>query len=384
MRTGAVAMVFGTRPELVKLAPLLWKIGPVAHLIHTGQHPSESLVEILDDLGVAPPERSGHASGTPRGRQIGEAVATTTEALIACAPDVVVVQGDTNSTLAGALAADSLDLPLVHVEAGLRAFDRALPEERNRIVVDHLADLACAPTTTARDNLLREGIEADRIVITGNTVVDAARRCLPEPVARAAITSRFAVHRGEYALATFHRPENVDDPHRLQAIIDELAQLPLPVLLPVHPRTADRARAAGVELSVGALRAIAPVGFREFLALEADSAFIVTDSGGVQEEASIVGRPAIVVRRSTERPEGLGTVATLVSAGPTIGTTARAFLADLDAIHQRLSGLACPYGDGQSGPRTIAAITAFIGRTDPNSARYDAPRGPSADSAPRR
>lgn len=353
-------MVFGTRPELVKLAPLLWEIGQTAHTIHTGQHRLETLVETAADLGVEPPSTSCNIPQSPRGRQIGEAVAAVTEALIALRPDVVVVQGDTNSALAGALAATSLDVPLVHVEAGLRAFDRALPEERNRIVIDHLADLGCAPTEIARDHLRREGIAEERIVVTGNTVVDAARRCLPNPVARATIVERFGLTSAEYVVATFHRSENVDDPIPLQTIIGELSRLPMPVILPAHPRTVDRARGAGLDLAAGAIRLIEPVGYREFLALEAECALIVTDSGGIQEEASIVSRPVIVVRRSTERPEGLGTVSTLVGIGPAIGNATRAVLADLDATHRRLAALGPLYGDGHAAPRTVAAITALL------------------------
>ena len=360
MRTGAVAMVFGTRPELVKLAPLLWEFGQAANTIHTGQHRLETLIETAADLGLEPPSISYDIVQSPRGRQVGEAVAAVTEALVAMRPEVVVVQGDTNSALAGALAATSLDIPLVHVEAGLRAFDRALPEERNRIVIDHLADLGCAPTETARAHLRLEGIAEGRIVVTGNTVVDAARRCLPNSVERAAVVERYGLTSTAYVLATMHRPENVDDALALEAIIDELGRLPIPVIFPAHPRTVDRARDADLDLAAGSIRLIGPVGYREFLALEAECALIVTDSGGIQEEASIVGRPAIVVRRSTERPEGLGTVSTLVGVGPEIGTTARAMLTDLDAIHRQLAALGSLYGDGHAAPRTLAAINDLL------------------------
>ncbi len=360
MRTGAVAMVFGTRPELVKLAPLLWEIGQTAHTIHTGQHRLETLAETAAALGVEQPTISCGIVQSPRGRQIGEAVTSVTEALVGARPEVVLVQGDTNSALAGALAATSLDIPLVHVEAGLRAFDRDLPEERNRVVIDHLADLGCAPTETARENLRREGIAEERIVVTGNTVVDAARRCLPPPAERAAVLDRFGLTSAAYVLATMHRPENVDDPIPLRTVIDELSRLPLPVIFPAHPRTVDRARDAGLDLAGGSIRLIEPVDYLEFLALEAECALIVTDSGGVQEEASIVGRPTIVVRRSTERPEGLGTVSTLVNVGPDIGTAVRGVLAELSSTHRRLAVMGSPYGDGHAAPRIVAAVEALL------------------------
>ena len=360
MRTGGVALVFGTRPELVKLAPLVWQLGDAVHTIHTGQHPIEDLRALCVDLEVSEPNHACSVAPTPAGRQIGEAISAVTDALIEHRPDVVVVQGDTNSTLAGALAASSLDLPVVHVEAGLRAFDRRLPEERNRILVDHLCDLACAPTETARAHLTREGIEGSRIVMSGNTVVDAAARCLADPSARAAMLDARGLDANAFVLATFHRPENVDDGPRLDAIIRELAALELPVVFPVHPRTRDRAAHAGIDLDRGNIRVIPPLGYRKFLALAAECALIVTDSGGVQEEASIVGRPAIVVRRSTERPEVLGTVTTLVEAGPAIGTEAGALLSDRSAVHRRLAGLTTPYGDGHAATRIVAAINDLL------------------------
>ena len=361
MRAGALALVFGTRPELVKLAPMLWELGGDARTIHTGQHPWESLAEVQADLELAEPDTCCTISSMPRGRQIGEAVIAVTEALIAHTPEIVVVQGDTNSTLAGALAATSLGLPLVHVEAGLRAFDRGLPEERNRVVVDHLADLLAAPTDTARNHLRDEGIAEDRIVVTGNTVVDAAKHCLPSAEARARLRKRFGLTANGYAVATFHRPENVDHHEPLRTIVDELSRLPIPVLLPVHPRTVDRARHAGVELARGSVRIVPPLGYRDFLAVAADSALLITDSGGVQEEASVLGRPAVVVRRSTERPEILGTVTTLVTPGPAIGHAVGRLLMDLDAVHRRLAELASPFGDGHAARHTIAAIERWLG-----------------------
>jgi UDP-N-acetylglucosamine 2-epimerase (non-hydrolysing) len=359
MRAGAVAMVFGTRPEVVKLAPVAWVLGPSAVTVHTGQHPATALEPLYADLGLGHPDVALEVARRPRGRQIGEAVAAVTDALQTLAPDIVVVQGDTNSTLAGALAADSLDLPVVHVEAGLRSFDRAMPEERNRIVVDHLAALLCAPTPTAAGHLRAEGIAAERIVITGNTVVDAARRCLPDEATRRAVCARVGVVPDGFVLATFHRPENVDDPGRLREILDALRSLPRPVLLPVHPRTVDRAADHGVTLDGDALRTIEPVGYREFLALEASSALVVSDSGGVQEEVSVLGRPAVIARTSTERPEVIGSFARLVDPGAAIGPAAREVLDDIDASHAALRDRTTPYGDGRAGEHTVAAIEAW-------------------------
>jgi UDP-N-acetylglucosamine 2-epimerase (non-hydrolysing) len=318
----------------------------------------------------------------PAHRQIGEAVVAVGDALRTLAPDVVVVQGDTNSTLAGALAASSLDLPVVHVEAGLRAFDRALPEERNRIVVDHIADLLCAPTETARSHLLDEGCDADRIVVTGNTVVDAVRIAGPDAAAVDAVLAHHRVTRDGYVLATFHRQENVDDPDVLAAIVRQLAAIDLPVLFTVHPRTRDRADRAGIVLEAGRIRALDPLGFREFVALESAGAFIVSDSGGVQEEASIVGRPVVVARRSTERPEVLGTFATLVDPATGIGPAATALAADVAAAHRRLAGLSSPYGDGHAARAIVRSIEARFPGDGRTMHRYHADRGRRDASVP--
>ncbi len=387
MRAGEVAVVYGTRPEVVKLAPVLWELGTAALTVHTGQHPLESLTPLLADLDLASPSRSTTVRAQPRGRQIGDAVIGLTEILADAAPSVVVVQGDTNSTLAGALAASALDLAVVHVEAGLRSFDRAMPEERNRVVTDHLADLLCAPTTVARGHLLAEAIDPDRIVVTGNTVVDAARRVLPPTEVRRGLLAELGVEPGAYVLATFHRPENVDDPERLARIVAELAALPLPTLLPVHPRTLDRARHAGVTLGGGAIVTTEPLGYRSFLSALAGCVLAVSDSGGVQEEASVVGRPVVVVRGSTERPEILGTFATLIDPGPAIGKTVRALLDDRDAVSSALATTPTPYGDGHAGRRTVTAIERLVAGSRPGDSaetrHYDAARGRDDDDATR-
>jgi UDP-N-acetylglucosamine 2-epimerase (non-hydrolysing) len=382
MRTGAVALVFGTRPELVKLAPLVWRLGEACVTVHTGQHPAELLDDVRVDLGLAPPTVAcGVGTAVPH-RQIGAAVSAVGDALVQLAPDVVVVQGDTNSTVAGALAAGGLHLPVVHLEAGLRAFDRALPEERNRIVVDHLADLLCAPTETARAHLRDEGCADDTVVVTGNTIVDAVRRMRPDASVTAQTLARHGVEADAFVLATFHRQENVDDADRLAAIVDQLSTIPLPVVLPVHPRTQDRATHAGIELARGSIRTVAPLGFRDFLALESSCAFLVSDSGGVQEEASIVRRPVIVARRSTERPEVLGSVATLVDPSTGIGPAAATLAGDVAGAHRRLAELESPFGDGHAAERVVAELaTRFTGDGAPTR-RYDAARGRPDASIP--
>lgn len=359
MREHSIAVVFGTRPEVVKLAPVLWALGATARTIHTGQHYDPALAaRLLTELGLDPPALQLRVGGAPRGEQIGAATTLLDRAFATEPPAVVVVQGDTNSTVAAALAANARRIPLVHVEAGLRSFDRVMPEEHNRIVADHLADLCCAPTETSRAQLAAEGITGARVVVTGNTVVDAAARMLPDDAARAALLHRFGLRQDAYVLSTFHRPENVDDDARLRVILSELHGLPLPVVLPLHPRTAARLHASGSD-ALGSVQVIEPLAYREFLGLARECAFLVSDSGGVQEEASIVKRPVLVVRASTERPEVVGTFAELVGPGPSIGEHGRAWAADLEGLHARLATVPTPYGDGHAGERIAAAIAGL-------------------------
>ncbi len=360
MRERSVAVVFGTRPEAVKLAPVVAALGSAARTIHTGQHYDPALAaDLLDEVGLDPPDLQLQIGGTSRAGQIERALDLLDQAFTETPPDLVVVQGDTNTTLAGALAANAHRIPLVHVEAGLRSYDRAMPEEHNRVVADHLADLCCAPTETSRAQLSAEGISGARVVVTGNTVVDAALRMLPDETQRTNLLEHHGLTRNGFVLSTFHRPENVDDPRVFASILSELSALPLPVVLPLHPRGVTRAEAAGLLDLPGSVRIIAPVGYREFLGLARECAFLVSDSGGVQEEASVVKRPVLVVRVSTERPEVLGTFAELVAAGPDIGERSRAWVADVDAMHQRLLTTPTPYGDGRAGERIAAAIAGF-------------------------
>jgi UDP-N-acetylglucosamine 2-epimerase (non-hydrolysing) len=359
----SIAFVLGTRPELIKVAPLVRLFGDQARVIHTGQHYDEQLSgQFLAELGIGVPDLLLGVGGRTRGTQIGDATSQLEASFAAAPPDVVVVHGDTNATVAGALAANASNIPLVHLEAGLRSFDRAMPEEHNRVVADHLADLCLAPTETNRANLAAEGIGGDKVILTGNTVVDAVMSLLPPPGERAGILARHELEPSEFVLATFHRPENVDDPETLAIILTELAATPLPVVLPLHPRTRAKIASFGLEGLLKNVSVSEPTGYREFLALAAESALLVSDSGGVQEESSILKRPVLVVRNSTERPEILGTFAQLVPPGPLITTWIGQLLADIPGLHARLATMPSPYGDGTSAPRSAAAISILLSR----------------------
>lgn len=354
--------MLGTRPEIIKLAHVIRLLGPAARVVHTGQHYDSALSKVfIESFGLNEPEVDLAVGGMTRGGQIGSALCALDEYLAEEPPRAVVVQGDTNTALAGGLAANALEIPLVHVEAGLRSHDRRMPEEHNRVLIDHLADLLCAPTKVAKANLAGEGIVASRTKVTGNTVVEAVLELLPEAHERKALLSRYGLDAGRFVLSTFHRPENVDDPDRFGVILEELASLGVPVVLPLHPRSLRRASEHGLDSLLKEIRVVKPIGYEAFLGLGAESAFLISDSGGVQEEVSVYKRSVIVVRRSTERPEVLGTFAELVEPGPGISELARKWLSDVDALHERLKLEPSPYGDGSASKRTVDEIGVLVG-----------------------
>ncbi len=354
--TGAIAVVLGTRPEIIKLGNIIRLLGPAVSVIHTGQHYDAALSEsFLRSFGVAEPSTHLGVGGKSRGAQIGEAVAALDSHLDLNRPLALMVQGDTNAALAGGLAANAREIPLVHVEAGLRSHDRRMPEEHNRVLVDHLGDLLCAPTETSRQNLIDEGILQSRIRVTGNTVVEALEGALPGHEERSRLLAAHGFEPKQFILATFHRPENVDDPQRFEALLEDLGSLPLPVLLPLHPRSVSRVEEYGFDALLENLKVISPIGYRDFIGLAAESAYLVSDSGGVQEEVSVLKRPVIVVRRSTERPEVIGTFARLCEPGQ-IGEVASQWLLDVEDIHRALEETPSPYGDG-SASQTIVDET---------------------------
>jgi UDP-N-acetylglucosamine 2-epimerase (non-hydrolysing) len=357
-----IAVVFGTRPEIIKLSRIIELLGERAFTIYSGQHFHRALAaDFIDELELSPPHLALQVGGQHRGLQIADVVGRLAEQFSAARPAAVIVQGDTNTTVGAALAANCVDVPLVHIEAGLRSFDRRMPEEHNRVVVDHLADVCCAPTETARQNLLAEGIPEQRIAVTGNTIVDVATRLLDGPDERRALLRRMGLHSSAFVLATFHRPENVDEAPRLRTILEQLGSIGVPIVFPVHPRTHNQIRRHNLDQALAGIRVVPPLGYRAFLDLAAESAFIVSDSGGVQEEASIVKRPVVVVRRSTERPEVLGSFSTLISSLEKLPAVARAWLEDLPAMHQELASMESPYGDGHASERSVQAVLHVIG-----------------------
>jgi UDP-N-acetylglucosamine 2-epimerase (non-hydrolysing) len=358
---GSVAVVLGTRPEIIKLAHVIRLLGPAAVVLHTGQHYDVGLSgTFLDAFGLAEPAAYLEVGGQTRGQQIGLGVRALDDQLAELGPSALVVQGDTNAALAGGLAANAREKMLVHVEAGLRSYDRRMPEEHNRVLVDHMGDLLCAPTEVSHKNLLEEGIPESRIRVTGNTIVEAVIELMPAPEERAGLLADYGLTANAFVLSTFHRPENVDDPERFRLVLQQLASVDLPVLLPLHPRSQARAAEHGLGDLLGGITVIDPIGYREFLGLGAESAFLISDSGGVQEEVSVYKRTVIVVRRSTERPEVLGTFAELVEPGPGISEIAERWTADVSGLHQSVAAIPSPYGDGTASARIVAEMEELV------------------------
>ncbi|MFD8478114.1 non-hydrolyzing UDP-N-acetylglucosamine 2-epimerase [Kitasatospora sp. NPDC059673] len=358
MPSPAVALIFGTRPEIVKLAGVARLLGTRARLVWTGQHWDAKLTTcFFDQYGLPRPDHVlDGIGGEARGRQIGRMVAALSDHFTRQPPAAAVVQGDTNTAAAGALAAHCAGIPVVHVEAGLRSFDNAMPEEANRRLIAPLADLHCAPTPTAAAHLLREGVEAGRVLITGNTVVEATLESLPGKAEADRLLTRHGLTEGGYVLATVHRPENTDDRARLARLLDQLAGVGLPVLLPLHPRTRAAVDRFGLHRSIARLRQTDPLDHAAFLGLARHCRLLVSDSGGVQEECTVLKRPLVVVRNSTERPEAVRAgFARLARPGQQLALALREMLADTTAT-ERLARTPSPYGDGSAGTAIVAAL----------------------------
>lgn len=358
---GSVHFVLGTRPEIIKLAPLIRALGPKAQVVHTGQHYDANLSQaFLDQFGLVEPGTYLDVGGHTRGAQIGKIISAMDDHLNESKAGAVVVQGDTNSVLAGALAANARETPLIHVEAGLRSYDRAMPEEHNRVLTDHVADLCLAPTQQNIDNLAAERIDSARVRLTGNTVVEALSWLRPVEHDVEAMLSGRELMWEEFVLCTFHRPENVDDPESLHRILHALESCPMTVYFPMHPRTRARVSALAGDLRLENLRIVDPVDYVTFLGLQSAAALIIADSGGVQEEVTVLKRPLVVVRNSTERPESLGTFATLVRPGEDLSAAVEHAFESVSDDLARLQDEPSPYGDGRATQRSMAAISELF------------------------
>ncbi len=296
-----VLTVVGARPQFIKAAAVsrVLRLEHVEVLVHTGQHYDREMSALFfEELGIPRPDHELGVGSGGHGWQTGQMLIRLEDILQQEHPDWTLVYGDTNSTLAGALAAAKLGVRVAHVEAGLRSFNRTMPEEHNRVLTDHCSDLLFCPTAGAAEQLAREGVTSG-VHVVGDVMYDAALQFAEIARARSTILQQLGLLPTEYVLATLHRPYNVDDPARLGQVLAALNQLAMPVVFPVHPRT--RGRLTGQD--VGGLRLIDPVGYLDMLALEQHAALIVTDSGGVQKEAYFFAIPCITLRPETEWSE---------------------------------------------------------------------------------
>jgi len=349
-----ILIVIGTRPEIIKMSPIIRECdtqGLAYSVVHTGQHYSYAMDRIFfEQLNLASPEYNLDVGSGTHGAQTAAILTGIENILLQDPPGVVLVQGDTNTVCAGALAAVKLHIPVGHIEAGLRSHDRGMPEEINRIIADHVSDQLYAPTEISRQNLLCEGIDEEKITVTGNTVVDAVQQNIRIAYNKVHPLEDLCLEPQHYFLVTAHRVENVDDPLRLAEILNSLKNLSeqyeIPVIFPMHPRTQKMVRE--FSLSTEGIRVIDPVGYLEFLLLEAKSALILTDSGGVQEESCILSVPCVTLRENTERPETIDAGSNMLA-----GTNAETILAAADRMMETSRMWSNPFGDGDAAHRII-------------------------------
>ncbi len=352
-----IAIVLGTRPEIIKMAPIIRAcINNKADyfILHTGQHYTYKLDRIFFEQLQLPEARYNLdvGSGT-HGEQTGKILTGVEKILKQEQADIVLVEGDTNSVFAGALAACKMGIRVGHVEAGLRSYDRSMPEEINRVLADHCADLLFAPTRRAVETLLGEGIKRENIHLTGNTIVDSIQQNLSLARSRTNIHAGLSITPGKYFLVTLHRQENVDDRERFQSILEGLKRLAdtysMPVVYPVHPRS--RKMMSQFNLEANGVTLIEPVDFLEFLVLESDARLILTDSGGVQEESCILNVPCVTLRDNTERPETVEIGANIVA-----GATPVSIVDCARTMLSRDTKWANPFGEGNTGEKIIKII----------------------------
>ncbi len=359
-----IATVIGTRPEIIKMAPVLdemEKMGIDNILIHTGQHyDHEMSQQFFQDLKIKKPDYNIGVGSNSHGKQTAIMMESIENVLIKEKPDIIIVQGDTNAVLAGALTASKLHMAVGHVEAGLRSYDRTMPEEINRQIADICSNIFFVPTEESAINLLFENIDPHEIYVTGNTIVDACNRHLKIAEDESNILNELQIT-GDILILTIHRAENVDDPKRLESIVDALLELNnITVVFPAHPRTVKTLKKFNLydKLEEAShIKLIKPLGYLDFLLLISKSKFVMTDSGGLQEEAITLNIPCITLRYNTERPE------TVKAGGNILVGTDKAMIIDTykrisadNTLYQKMKNAINPYGNGQSSKNILNAI----------------------------
>jgi UDP-GlcNAc3NAcA epimerase len=360
----SIVSVVGARPQFIKAAAVSRAIKE-AHefseiLVHTGQHYDQNMSDVFfDELEISPPNYNLEIGSDSHGIQTGKMLAAIEEVLLQTHPEWVLVYGDTNSTLAGALAAAKLHIPVAHVEAGLRSYNRRMPEEINRVLTDHVSDLLFAPTETAVANLAKEGFDRKKIHLVGDVMYDVALRYSHRAESVSSILKKLDLRNKEYLLATIHRAENTDNLEKIRMIVESLQSIAneMPVVLPLHPRTRATLEKHGLlQLTQGALKVIPPVGYIDMVMLEKHSALIATDSGGVQKEAYFFRVPCVTMREETEWVELIN-----------LGWNRLAPPVDKDtlvtALKSAIGSQGLPaeiYGDGQTAPKVVQTLRELM------------------------
>jgi UDP-N-acetylglucosamine 2-epimerase (non-hydrolysing) len=361
--TASVLAVVGARPNFVKAAPVISALeeseGISVRVLHTGQHYDRALSGgFIERLGMREPDANLEVGSGSHAEQTAGVLSGVEADLLAKPADIVLVPGDVNSTMAAALAATKLDVAVAHIEAGLRSRDWTMPEEVNRVVTDRVSDLLLCTSEDAVENLAAEGISGDGVHLVGNTMIDSLFRLL-EGVDRPALLERNRLEARNFVLVTLHRPALVDDPALLGPTMEVLARIAesLPVVFPVHPRTRARLDATTFT-GLGGVTLADPMDYTDFIGLEAEARLVVTDSGGVQEETSVLGTPCLTYRTTTERPVTieLGTNELVgIDPGALREAAERVLSADPPVDPPKI-----PLWDGQAGPRAAAAVKDFL------------------------
>ena len=354
-----IAIVLGTRPEIIKMSPVIRACASQNldyFILHTGQHYSYNMDRVFFEQLELPEAKYNLdvGSGT-HGEQTGNILNGVEQILMSEKPDVVLVEGDTNTVLAGALAATKLHIKVGHVEAGLRSYDRQMPEEINRVLTDHCSDYLFAPTENARRILLGEGIPDATIFVTGNTIVDAVYQNLELANSRKSVLNDLHLEPREYFLVTAHRQENVDSKERFKGILTGLelvsTKFGIPVIYPIHPRARKMMNHFG--LTGHGIEFTDPVDYLSFLQLESQAKLVLTDSGGVQEETCVLKVPCVTLRDNTERPETLEAGSNLLA-----GTNPEKILECAELMIDRNNEWKNPFGDGTAGERIVEILMA--------------------------
>lgn len=353
-----IAIILGTRPEIIKMSPVIRECERLKlnyFTLHTGQHYSYNMDKIFfEELELPAAAYNMDVGSSTHGEQTGKMVIEIEKVMLKEKPDIVLVEGDTNTVLAGALAASKSHIKVGHVEAGLRSYCRRMPEEINRVLTDHCSDYLFAPTRQSKGNLLKEGISNDKIFITGNTIVDSVYQNLEISNRKTNILKMLKLEKGEFFLVTAHREENVDNKERLEGILLGLElvyrEFNCSIIYPIHPRTTKRIEEFELTVPKG-VRIVKPVGFLDFLQLETNSKLVLTDSGGVQEETCIMNVPCVTLRDNTERPETLD-----VGSNVLVGTNPKRILEGVKSTINKDAKWKNPFGDGKAGERILEII----------------------------